>query len=223
MVGQASSWLHLDNGFISLWAMWKLCPSSLIHERWNEQESKILPRDILAVRQRGDPAPHSQGWGDSISMSLYCCFLLGGKRFKVATNEPVMIWLLEYEGNFSVISYLELRKGLWLEQNAPGGSLSTFAVFSSTPSLFSRSVFCKCFCIFYDQEAIFVLQFDRRSVAGLDKEPDLIHMEAHMPDGSEYPEHFHRRVIINRISLGINPSLKKRRHSGGTAQVCFCQ
>lgn len=147
MVGQASSWLHLDNGFISLWAMWKLCPSSLIHEQWNEQESKILPRDILAVRQCGDPAPHSQGWGDSISMSLYCCFLLGGKRFKVATNEPVMIWLLEYEGNFSVISYLELRKGLWLEQNAPGGSLSTFAVFSSTPSPFSRSVFCKCFCI----------------------------------------------------------------------------
>lgn len=120
MVRQASSWLHLDNGFISLWAMWKLCPSSLIHERWNEQESKILPRDILAVRLRGDPAPHSQGWGDSISPSLYCCFLLRGKRFKVATDAPVMIWLLEHEGNFSVISYLELRKGLWLEQNAPG-------------------------------------------------------------------------------------------------------
>lgn len=72
-------------------------------------------------------------------------------------------------------------------------------------------MFCFCFfCFFkfYDPEAIFVLQFDRRSVAGLDKEPDLIHMEAHMPDGSEYPEHSHQRVVINRISLGINPSQK---------------
>lgn len=51
MARQGSSWLHLDNGFINLQGMWMLPPSSLIHKQWNEQESKILPRDILTVRE----------------------------------------------------------------------------------------------------------------------------------------------------------------------------
>lgn len=70
MAGQASSWLRLDNGLVSLGAMWKPCPSSLIHERWNEKESKILPRDIVAVRLRADPALHSRD-EDKLSISLH--------------------------------------------------------------------------------------------------------------------------------------------------------
>lgn len=72
MAGQASSWLHLDNGLVSLGAMWKPRPSSLIHGRWNEQESKILPRDIVAVRLRADPALHSREWGQALYFSPSC-------------------------------------------------------------------------------------------------------------------------------------------------------
>lgn len=92
MAGQASSWLHLDNGLVSLGAMWKPRPCSLIHGRWNEQESKILPRDIVAVRLRADPALHSRWWGQALYFSpVSASLLLGGKWFKVTADQPVMI------------------------------------------------------------------------------------------------------------------------------------
>lgn len=53
MARQASSWLHLDNGFISLQGIWnigtmgKLHPSGLIHKRWNEQEREIFLWDTI--------------------------------------------------------------------------------------------------------------------------------------------------------------------------------
>lgn len=43
--------------------------------------------------------------------------------------------------------------------------------------------------------------FSPRSVSGLDKEPDLVHMEAHTPDGSECPEHVFSLESRNKQGL----------------------
>lgn len=67
-----------------------------------------------------------------------------------------------------------------MQQNATSQFVSIFNVFSVNllPCLFIMITY-----LYVD------FHFSPRSVSGLDKEPDLVHMEAHTPDGSECPEH----------------------------------
>lgn len=68
----------------------------------------------------------------------------------------------------------------------------------------------------YDYVFVHGLSFSPRSVSGLDKEPDLVHMEAHTPDGSECPEHTFALKSNNKQGLFRNELLpeKRRRPQG---------
>lgn len=175
MARQASSWLHLDNGFISLRGLWniammgKLCPSSLIHKQWNEQESKIIPRDIVIVRECGDPAPPGIWWVFIFLWIAAFCW----KGTRVAAYVLAIILLLVYGETL-------LYASNW----------NPFLDF-----LHSLSIHCH-----HAYVSFHGLSFSPRSVSGLDKEPDLVHMEAHTPDGSEclLRTHVHQRGVMNK-------------------------
>lgn len=95
-----------------------------------------------------------------------------------------------------------------------------FPLFPLRPSLCtglfsftSLSVHCH-----YDCEFFHGLSFSSRSVSGLDKEPDLVHMEAHTQDGSECPTHTYTPKRSNeQVSAGMNSSWRKEGVCGETA------
>lgn len=58
--------------------------------------------------------------------------------------------------------------------------------------------------------------FFPRSVSGLDKEPDLVHMEAHTPDGSEWPEHVFALESRNKQGLIRSKIPLPQGHSTGS-------
>lgn len=153
------------------------------------RKARFYP-EIYWLSESGDPAPHSQSAFGFLSIAAF-------PFYKKWTGSE-LLWM-----SFSWCGIWNIEDFFWRNNFIKCSTMSPLP-----PSLHA--------CSLWSHICLWTFIFFPRSVSGLDKEPDLVHMEAHTPDGSEWPEHVFALESRNKQGLIRSKIPLPQGHSTGS-------